>query len=75
MEITVEKRKILEWDVVMWSGINELNEEHVCIVYDGDGGPIISGPNFMAAEKKFIEAMHLAVSVQKLMTFKETGHF
>ncbi len=67
---TIEKRTIDGFNVLVLTDKNE-----VCITLDGPGGPVIGANNYADAEKKFLEAMPLAQSVQKLLYFKKHGKF
>ena len=61
-------KKIGKWDVIIFF---DEEEKIYTITWSGKGGAIISDANLEEAERKFIEAMSVAESVQKLLHFKE----
>jgi hypothetical protein len=63
-------RKIDKWDAIIFF---DEDEKLYTITWSGKGGAIISDGNLEEAERKFIEAMNVAESVQKLLHFKEHG--
>lgn len=68
----IEKIKIQEIN----SLVITLEEDNTTVIsYDGLGGSIISHKNRQEAERIFIEAMDLAISVNKLLYFKQFGKF
>lgn len=70
-EPTMEKKKIGEFNALVFTD----GKSEVCIMLDGEGGPIVGDTNYPDAEKKFIEAMGLANSARKWLYFKEHGKF
>jgi hypothetical protein len=68
----MERKKIDKWDAIIY--FDEVEKMHT-ITFDGEGGAIISDASLIEAERKFIEGMHLAESVGKLLHFKEHGTF
>lgn len=61
-------RKIDKWDAHVFR-----DKDGFTITFVGKGGAIMSGTTYKETEKKFIEAMHLAESVKKLMDFGNNG--
>jgi hypothetical protein len=68
---TIKREKVGNWDAMVCTEENGT----VCIALDGPGGAVIAADNYLEAETRFIEAMHLAESVKKLLYFKEHGKF
>ncbi len=68
----MERAKIDKWNSIVH--FDETENVHT-ILFDGAGGAVISDPNLSKAKKKFIEAMHLAESVDKLINFRRNGSF
>jgi hypothetical protein len=64
--------KIGKWDAMVH--FDEAEKQYT-ISYVGEGGAIVSDVDISVAENKFIEAMGLAVSVGKLLHFKENNSF
>jgi len=72
MEIEIERIKIdNRWALIYDDVANHL----VTIIFDGEGGPIVSAPTRAEAAQKFTEAMNLAEAVRKLNEFKHGMSF
>lgn len=63
-------KKIDKWDAMIF--FDEVDKLYT-IMLNGKGGAITSDANLKEAERKFVEAMNVSDSVQKLLHFKEHG--
>jgi len=72
ISVNIEKKKIDKWDAIIF---NDQVDGSVSIAFAGQGGAVIGASTYQEAEKRFVEAMNLAESVNKLLYFKEHGIF
>lgn len=72
MKIEIERIKINKWTTLVY---DDESNGLVTIVYDGEGGPIVSAKTRAEAVLKFSEAMKLAEAVNKLLEFKNGTNF
>lgn len=70
--MVIERKKIDKWNAIVYF---DDTEKEYAIAYNGQGGAIIAHKNRIEAEKRWTEAMVLAESIDKLLYFKEHGHF
>jgi hypothetical protein len=64
------RKKINNWDAIISF---DKETKIYTIAWSGRGGAIICDSNLEEAERKWIEAMNVSVSVKKLFNFRQDG--